>query len=317
MDTKGVAIVGAGVIGLTTGIELVEHGLSTTIYADRIPGATSLAAGASWGPYLVKPYERVARWSSETLRRLTELAAVPGSGIRMVSGVEASRTATEIPSWAAALPAVRPCSPSELPQGFTTGWWCTIPVVDMPVYLRGLIDRFLGGGGRLVERHVDSLSDVAGNARTVVNCSGLQANLLAHDASVYPIRGQLVVVSNPGITEFFSEDTGDSLDLTHYLPHGDTVVLGGIAVPHDPRPEPDPGISASIIDRCTAIEPRLRGMRILDHRVGFRPTRPEIRLEPDRSIGHRVIHNYGHGGAGVSVSWGCAAEVCQLLTGDA
>jgi D-amino-acid oxidase len=184
----------------------------------------------------------------------------------------------------------------------------------MPVYLRGLIDRFRRSGGRLVARHIDKLSDVADNTRAVINCSGIHAAQLAHDPTVYPIRGQLVVVSNPGITEFFSEDTGDSPDLTHYLPHGDTVVLGGIAVPHDERTEPDPAIAMLIVDRCAAIEPRLRGARILEHRVGLRPTRPEIRLDLNRLDGIDVIHNYGHGGAGVSLAWGCAAEIRQLLT---
>jgi D-amino-acid oxidase len=48
---------------------------------------------------------------------------------------------------------------------------------------------------------------------------------------------------------------------------------------------------------------------VVAHRVGLRPVRPEVRLE---AVG-RVIHCYGHGGAGVTVSWGCAEEVLGLV----
>jgi D-amino-acid oxidase len=64
---------------------------------------------------------------------------------------------------------------------------------------------------------------------------------------------------------------------------------------------------------CTAIDPRLRGAEILGHRVGLRPCRPEVRLESEPLDGGVLWHNYGHGGAGISLSWGCAAEIAASV----
>jgi D-amino-acid oxidase len=53
--------------------------------------------------------------------------------------------------------------------------------------------------------------------------------------------------------------------------------------------------------------------RGLGHRVGLRPARPGDRLELDAIGGTAVVHNYGHGGAGVTLSWGCAEAVRDLV----
>jgi len=310
-----ILVVGAGVIGLTTAIGLAETGHRVTVVAEEVPGRTSLAAGASWGPYHVEPHDKVGQWGRDTLAVLTELATVAGTGVRMVSGVEASRTAATMPRWASHLPAVRPCPSGELPQGFATGWRYTVPVVDMPRYLAYLLRRLRSAGGTVERRHVVALPELARGGRTVVNCAGLGAGALADDDSVYPIRGQLVVVANPGLHTFFSEDTGTSPELLHYLPHGDSMVLGGVAAAGDWSRDPDPATSAAIIARCGEIEPLLLRAEVLMHRVGLRPTRPQVRLEAERLDGTRVIHNYGHGGAGVSLSWGCAAETLALVAG--
>jgi len=61
--------------------------------------------------------------------------------------------------------------------------------------------------------------------------------------------------------------------------------------------------------------PALRSARVLEHRVGLRPTRPAVRLEAGvLEDGRPVVHDYGHGGAGVTLSHGCAAEVAELVT---
>lgn len=121
------------------------------------------------------------------------------------------------------------------------------------------------------------------------------------------------MVENPGITEFFSEDTGLSPELLHYCPHGATVVVGGTAEVDVWSREPDPDLAAAIIDRCAKVEPRLRDARVLGHRVGLRPTRPLVRLEEMTVDKTHLIHNYGHGGAGITLSWGCAYEVRALI----
>ena len=91
-----VLVIGAGVCGLTTGIRLAEAGLSVTIRTAVPPEqTTSVAAGAVWGPVRVGPPERVLGWGRTGLEVLSKLAAEPGTGVRMASGKEVSRTPLE------------------------------------------------------------------------------------------------------------------------------------------------------------------------------------------------------------------------------
>jgi hypothetical protein len=50
---------------------------------------------------------------------------------------------------------------------------------------------------------------------------------------------------------------------------------------------------------------RGRGARVIDHRVGLRPPRPHVWVEREKVYDSEVIHNYGHGGAGITLSWDC------------
>ena len=138
------------------------------------------------------------------------------------------------------------------------------------------------------------------------------------DPDVTPVRGQVVVAANPGITEFFVGTGSDPADLTYLFPHGDVVVLGGTEQPGNWSLEPDPRTAARIIAACSAIEPALRKAPVLRHRVGLRPARPTVRLEAVQLETARddevtIVHNYGHGGSGVTLSWGCAEDVVELV----
>jgi D-amino-acid oxidase len=79
---------------------------------------------------------------------------------------------------------------------------------------------------------------------------------------------------------------------------------------------PDPVTAEAIVRRCAAVRPEIAGARVIEHRVGLRPTRPAVRLERERAAdGRLLVHNYGHGGAGVTVAWGCAREAAELAAG--
>ncbi|MFD7320525.1 FAD-dependent oxidoreductase [Streptomyces sp. NPDC059875] len=310
---EGVVVVGAGVAGLTTAVVLAESGASVHVIAEQVPGVTSLAAGAMWGPYLVEPKDKVDQWGQQSQEIFRKLAQDPATGVRLTSGIEASRTAEAPPDWATSLPGFRPCEPAELPTGFTAGHRFTVPLIDMPTYLDYLLRRLDAASGTVERRRLASLAD-AGPAPVFVNCAGLGAQNLVPDPDLRPIRGQHVVVTNPGLTEFFSEDTGLSPDLLCFYPHGDTVVLGGTAIDGEGDLAPDDKAAAAILARCAEVEPRLAEARVLEHRVGARPTRATVRAEAERQEdGTLVVHNYGHGGAGVTLSWGCAEEAERLL----
>ena len=313
MLSAEVLVIGAGLAGLTTAVCLAESGMDVRVDTDRPPAATtSAAAGAMWDPYMAEPAHLVERWSHVTLSVLAELSADAGTGIRLLEGTHESRVPCEMPAWGSLVRA-RACAPSELRPGFVTGWRYRAPVVDMPQYLDYLTRRLSKAGGHVRTRRYDTLEDAMCEAPVVVNCSGTGARSLVADASVDAVRGQLVVVENPGIRSFFCDDTPGAEELTYIFPHSDAVVLGGTFVPGDWGLRPDESAAREIIRRCTAVEPSLGGARVLGHRVGLRPVRPEVRLAEESHEGTLLLHNYGHGGAGLTLSWGCARDVAERV----
>jgi D-amino-acid oxidase len=329
-----VLVVGAGVIGLTTAICLAEAGTRTVIRAAAPPAdTTSSVAGAIWGPHLVEESARTARWGRETLAVLRELATDPATGVRAVTGVEGTRGVPPAvppagppaapPDWLADLGGAVECRAADLPAGFASGWRYSAPLAHMPTYLGYLRARFEAAGGRIQAGTVRSLPAAAAEhgARAVLNCTGAGARYLLPDPALTPFRGQVVIAEDPGLSEFFIAPSDDTTELVYLFPHGDTVVLGGTEVGGNWNTEPVPAVAERILRDCAAVEPRLHGARVLGHRVGLRPFRPQVRLEaePAGQAGHGpgplVVHNYGHGGAGVTLSWGCAREAAALALG--
>ncbi len=311
-----VLVIGAGVAGLTTAISLAEAGLSVTIRTAALPGqTTSAAAGAVWGAVKVGPPGRVLEWGRTGLEVLAKLAAEPGTGVRIAAGREVARAPLEPYYWTQLLTDLRACEKSELPGGFTDGWHYTAPLATMPVYLDYLHGRFERAGGTLEVATVGSLAELAGTAPFVVNCSGAGAHDLVPDPAVVPVRGQVLITANPGIEEFLINRDPEPPWIVYMFPHGDTILLGGTNDEGNWDTDPKTEVAERILAGCCAIEPRLRGVEILGQRVGLRPGRPEVRLESEPLGGGVLWHNYGHGGAGISLSWGCAAEITRAVLG--
>jgi D-amino-acid oxidase len=310
-----VLVLGSGVIGLTSAICLAEAGVQVAVQAAEAPGATtSVAAGALWGMHLVGRDDRVTRWGAETQAVLAALDDT--AGVHACDGVTAVTAPQAAPDDGLQY---RPCAPGTLPPGYVAGWRLTAPLVAMPPYLAYLADRLRQAGGRLLPRRTfGTLAEVIGSspAPVIVNCPGAGARELVPDPSVTPVRGQVTVVANPGISEFFVGEGSDPDDITYLFPHGETVVLGGTQEFGNASRAPDLATAERILAAATAVEPRLAGAAVLGHRVGLRPARPLVRLEAQAIDGGRhLVHNYGHGGAGVSLAWGCAADATRLVQG--
>lgn len=302
-----VIVVGSGVIGLTTAVVLAESGRRVRVWS-REPAAatTSSVAGALWWPYRIEPAAQVGDWALETLRVYEELAAEPGeTGVRLVAGTHRGERFAGLGPWARRLDGA-----AEVADGLRV----TLPLLDMPVHLGWLERRLAAAGGTVELRTVRSFEEAAAEAPDVVNCTGLGARELVPDAGLRPVRGQLTVVENPGIDEWFTEADPSSSTTTYFFPQPGGLVLGGTAEVDDFRTEPDARTAEEIVARCARIRPEIAGARIIGHRVGLRPARDAgVRIQAGEPAGGRLVHNYGHGGAGVTVAWGCAREAARLV----
>lgn len=312
-----VLVVGSGVIGLTTALVLAESGLGVRVWT-REPAeeTTSAVAGALWWPYRIEPQELVGDWSLASLRVYEQLAARPEeTGVRLVAGLHADVRLSDLGPWAAQVEGLREAEADELPAGYAGGLWARIPLIDMPVHLGWLRRRFEAAGGTVELRTVSSFAQAADRARVVVNCTGLGARELTPDGQLLPVRGQLVLVENPGIEEWFTAADHASATTTYFFPQPGRLILGGTAEDDDWRLAPDPATAEQIVARCARIRPEIAGARILGHRAALRPARTQgVRIEAEPLPGGGLlVHNYGHGGAGVTVAWGCAQAAADLV----
>lgn len=309
-----IVVVGGGVIGLTAAVSLAEAGRCVHVWTAEIPRkTTSAVAGAMiGGPVFSEPLDTCTRWQRESFEEFTRLADDMRTGVRVARGRLVSRLDEGIPAWAESLPGFEALKPEDLP-GFPMGFWITSPLVDMPPYLDYLVDRLCAAGGDIEIRNVASLDEAAAVTSIVVNATGVAALSLVRDDSVQPVRGQHVIVENPGLDDFLFEG-GVETDWTSIMPHAERVVLGGVSQPGDWNLEPDDEQTEAILRRCIEVEPRLAGAKVLGVEVGLRPDRPSIRLDEEAVSGTRMIHCYGHGGVGVSMSWGCANDITTMVT---
>ena len=318
MPDKSALILGSGVSGLTCGVRLLEAGFSVRIKAHTLPPhTTSNVAPAYWYPYKVAPRERVLGWAAFSYAKLTSLSLVPGSGVSMSSLLKLFEEPVDEPFWKPAVRAFRRARPVELPPGYADGFVTEVPRIETPVYMRYLEDRFVELGGELekLEREAASIEELMGDRPILINCAGLGAGKLCRDENTFPIRGQIVIVKNIGLERITSVDTGRQAPI-YIVPRDGDCILGGTAEENDWDLSVNPETSKKIIEKCTAIEPTLVNAEILGHRVGLRPGRTEVRLELEELPGGRaVIHDYGHGGAGFTLSWGCAEEVLNQAEG--
>ncbi len=321
---KRAAIIGAGVSGLTCGVVLAEHEWNVTIFADETgEQTTSAAAAAVWFPYDAEPADKIIPWSLITYERLRDLARDSQSGVSMVELRQFTRAGEiAIPDWAKNLGAYSiSVVPSEnaspartegsltipgFPSTFTAGFALTVPLIDATIYLDYLAKRLRTAGGTIQSAHISKVDEIPRDFDVIINCSGIGARDLVHDSDLEAHRGQVAIVPKIDLAQAI---ICNDAPLMYAIPRAHDCVFGGTNSISENR-EPSPADTTAIVSECS----RVLGIDpppVIAVKVGLRPFRNSgVRLELEKlGDGRSVIHNYGHGGAGFTLSWACAEEV--------
>lgn len=316
MENRRIAVVGMGVIGLTCAIRLRESFRRVDLYsAEDFSKTNSQSAGAYWWPHAIYPRDRVREWARDTYLHYERWRDREGTGIHFENHVrlcidpdDNSFVRELIGSW-------------EEVDGAAYGVNCheafriEVPVIDVPVYLKRLRETIAECGVEVRIQKIGRPEDLSADYPLVINCTGVGAREFVTDDQVFPIRGQIVRGTCPkGLRESIRIYQRQG-PFTLVLPRNRDVVLGGTAQEGSNEREPDPADSEEILRRCSELVPEVAQVKVIESVVGLRPGRFEVRLEKEiRSSGLPVIHNYGHGGGGFTVAWGCAGEVVDLAT---
>jgi len=346
-----IAIVGSGVIGLSVACRLAEsesHNISVTIISGQSPlETTSAVAAAYWAPYWIGDYDRT--WASSTLEELQSMVdpSKPSMGLTIVefrewlddAGSDELTKVIEEAYWWRNLPGVdfgwqqldEPIQ-IELPKlgsfSFTSEVRFHSVVARMPDYLSYLLKRATDSGRVVVETNwIDKLDTLLDSYDTVINCTGWGAKrLVAHDPETAAMRllaGHVVSVKTQSLPHATTLHRGPFKQRPLYIVprHGSTddAICGGTAIeipgdvdPRKPFEFPVSEICDEIHQLCSAFSSGIASGQRRENLVGLRPVRSSVRIEHDENQS-RLLHCYGHGGSGLTLSWGSADQVMKLL----
>ncbi|CAJ0960251.1 unnamed protein product, partial [Mesorhabditis belari] len=319
-----IVVVGAGIIGLSQACILQEKfpdAEITIVAGDVSPNITSDIAAGFWHPYLLGddiPKDTLKRWLGETFDYILRFArSHPTHGAMIISGYEFNRKALKKPEFADFFLQFRELSPKEVLEArgkeaypVEQAWFYTTVFLETTLHLKYLFNKYLSNGGLLERRWLKSIDELGEKYDLIFNCTGLGANKLVDDFGVFPTRGQIIRVRCPEVKHFFIDEE------TYCLPNSETTVLGGTAEKNDHDLLIRPATAKWILEENIKKIPALKNAEIVSHKVGLRPTRSAVRLETEyRTIGKKrvpIIHNYGHGGSGVTLFYGCALDGAKL-----
>lgn len=303
-----VTIIGAGIIGLTTAILAQETGYQAVIYSDlQTFKTTSMVAGATFAPYSVPLTEQVITMTEQGWGKYADLSKdTVRTGVRKINywEIDSDLVDPKDKPYLQIMQEVQIHERPYVPGGYLQGIRYQTFIMDMPVFLPYLVQRFMQNGGMFFKRRFTNLEQLTQlDADIVFNCTGLGAKDLAGDNNMTAIKGQLAIVR-------YRPDLPDAIkhDGFYAFPHPQTnrTVLGGTTVENFDTLA-DPGTTQTIVNANKRVLPGLKESDVIESIAALRPyRRGDVRVEAQYINDRLIIHNYGHGGAGVTLSWGSA-----------
>jgi D-amino-acid oxidase len=258
----------------------------------------------------VGPGAKVVPWALISYGRFLELSRAPQTGVSVIELRVFSRLGPIAPpDWAQPF-STRGLTATEIPAVFASGFSIHVPLIETGKYLAYLASRLRKAGSVVTgTNRLRVLEEVDRDYDLVVDCAGIGARELVPDAEMEPHRGQVAIV---GKVDLPYAVVSDDLPLMYAIPRSEDCVFGGTNEVSENR-QPDPAATARIIQECERVLGSSNNV-LLRERVGLRPCRRSgVRVEADKMPdGRTVIHNYGHGGSGFTLSWGCAQTVLEM-----
>ncbi|KAJ5128920.1 hypothetical protein N7526_007086 [Penicillium atrosanguineum] len=317
-------VIGAGVIGLTTALELRAQypGAEIVIAGKYLPGDAAPDYASNWGGANWFPASmdngRQEKWDAITYNKFKKLASDrPESGVHaMKIRFHYERPIEEL------VGGLTPVEEGGLPPGAVVGYEMASFILDVQ---RLQMEAYSLG----IEIHRRGFNDIRDTfesypeASAVFNCTGLGSLKLGgvEDDKMFAARGQIMLVEGPKepIPAMYFQAPHRDADATHIFPQGKNggIILGGCRQKNNWDGEIDLNFAEVIKKKCCTIAPQLakpEGLKILKHGVGLRPRREGgARIESEYFDQKLVIHNYGAGGTGFQASWGMAKEAVSFI----
>ncbi len=311
--TKNIAIIGAGISGMSTAYFLMNKGYSVTIYAKAFsPNITSNKAAAFWFPYHIRNDKRGIKWCSTSYDYYKAFAANAETGISMAHLIKVLRKDVEEaqPLWISFIPegAWRLMDENELQQDFVKGYDVIVPLIETQIFLPYLYRQLLQNGVTFLEQEISDLKTFANGFDLVINCSALGSKKLCSDDELIPVRGQVALLAPiEGLPVYLDNETP-----SYIVPRKDAVIVGGTYEEYEETETTEPATIERLLNNAYKAFPQLRQQKVIGTWAGLRAYRPDVRVEHE--AGTNIIHNYGHGGSGFTLAFGCAEEVLNIIS---
>jgi D-amino-acid oxidase len=310
--SKNIAIIGAGISGMSTAFLLMKKGYNPIVYAKAFtPNITSDRAAAFWFPYHIRNDKRGIQWCQTSYSYYQKLAEQSDTGISMHQLIKVLRKGVEEeePIWIDFMPegSCRIMDSKELKPGIAKAYDIIVPLIETQIFLPYLQKQLRLNGVKFIEKEISNFEELTDDYDLTINCSALGAKKLCNDDKIIPVRGQVGLLSPRNQFPIYL----DNEKPLYIVPRKDAIIVGGTYEEKVEVEITEQSTIQRIINNAYEVFPELKQQQIIGSWAGIRPYRPEVRVEHEK--GTNIIHNYGHGGSGFTLAFGCAEEVTAIV----